>query len=96
MAKDYSKIKALASEILKCIGDEAEGENPSLPAQDNDDNRAGQKDLTDFKVSEEASENEGIESASSEKSEGYDKKNKKGASLAMLGSMLASKYNAKS
>lgn len=95
MAKDYAKIKALASEILQCIGDEAEGENPSLPSPDNDLNGAGQKDLTDFKISEEDSVNEGIESSTEEDSEDSTKKNKKGASLAMLGSMLASKYNAK-
>jgi len=29
--KDYSKIKAMAQEILKCIGDDEEGENPDIP-----------------------------------------------------------------
>lgn len=84
MAKDYSKIKALASQILECIGDEPEGENPDLPAQDNDVDGAGEGKNIDFLKTSQAKEKE--------VGSGDSKKNK-GASLAMLGSMLASKYN---
>ena len=31
MARDYAKLKALAQEIICCIGDEEEGEDPKIP-----------------------------------------------------------------
>lgn len=39
---DYSKLKALAQQILECIGDEPEGEDPTLPKQDNQIDAGGQ------------------------------------------------------
>jgi hypothetical protein len=90
MAKDYSKIKALASSILECLGDEDEGENPSLPKQENDFNDGGQESLEDLSPLKEGSTGvpkEGKNSADTE-----DKKKKKDASLAMMGSVLAAKF----
>lgn len=87
MAKDYARAKALAKELLECIGDEPEGESPSLPAQDNAVDDGGVEANTSFLKTAESDEKEtGV----------GESKKKKGASLAMLGSMLASKYNAKS
>lgn len=83
MAKDYSKIKALAQSILECIGDEPEGENPSLPSQDDAIDDGGQEELDKTPPSGESTE-EGSED---------EKKKKKDASLAMMGSMLASKFS---
>lgn len=79
---DYSKIKALSQQILECIGDYSEGEKPSLPKQENDFNDGGQEsldDLSPLKDGETGVPNE-------------DKKKKKDASLAMMGSVLASKF----
>lgn len=46
--RDYAKLKALAQQMIECIGDECEGENPSLPANSKmaDENGAGQGDNT--------------------------------------------------
>ena len=80
--KDYSKIKALASQILECIGDDEEGENPSLPKQDNAVNDGGVEANTSFLKTEASKEGEtGV---------GASKKDKK-SSIAMMGAMLASK-----
>lgn len=88
MAKDYAKLKALAQQMIECIGDEPEGENPSLPKQDNAENDGGQEPNTKFLEST-------GDSKAEEKVEGYDdedgKKKKKDSALAMMGSMLASK-----
>lgn len=83
MAKniDFSKIKALSQQILECIGDYSEGENPSLPAQKNDVNDGGVEPNTEFLKTDESKE--------SETGVGEDKKKKKEASLAMMSSMLA-------
>ena len=78
--KDYSKIKALAQSIIECIGDEAEGENPSLPAGEKPDDdsivdmgKAAPVDL--------------------EQEDPEEKKKKKGDErLALLSSTLASKF----
>lgn len=98
MAKnvDYSKIKALAASILECIGDTSEGENPSIPKQTQDTNDGGQDSLDPIIGSEEGGTDEPNESSKDETAEGYadspdEKKKKKDASLAMMGSMLASK-----
>jgi hypothetical protein len=87
MAKDYSKIKALAEDILKCIGDESEGENPSLPKQKEDIGDGGQavKEMPEFLSTE--------KSEPAEDDDDDEKKSKsKDSSLAMMGSMLASKF----
>jgi hypothetical protein len=82
--KDYSKIKALAQNILECIGDDEEGEDPKLPKQNNDIDGAGVEANTSFLKTKE----------SDEKETGVGKgKKSKDASLAMMGSMLASKFN---
>lgn len=81
MAKDYSKIKALAQSIIECIGDECEGENPSLPKPQNDVNDGGVEPSTQFLKTPEAKE--------SETGVGESKKRKKDSSLAMMGAMLA-------
>lgn len=77
--KDYAKIKALASQILECIGDDAEGENPSLPKQDNAINDGGQDELYKTPPAGESTP----EASEAEKSK------KKKASIAMMGAALA-------
>lgn len=83
MAKDYSKLKALAQQMIECIGDDPEGENPDLPKQDNALDDGGQEAPLNFLKD------------SKDPDEGGTKpdKKKKDASLAMMGSMLASKLN---
>lgn len=94
MARDYAKIKAMAQSILECIGDEEEGENPSLPKQKQDINDGGQdsplKLFSDDEGTESESEEEG-EYESSEDSE--EKKKKKASSMAMMSQMLSKKFN---
>jgi len=80
MAIDYAKIKALSQQLIECIGDDSEGENPKLPKQDNAKNDGGQEPNTSFLEEGEGSEDE---------SDG--KKKKKDSALAMMGSVLASK-----
>ncbi len=79
---DYSKIKALSQQILECIGDYSEGENPSLPKQEEDFNDGGQDSLTALNPIKDGDTGVPAE----------DKKKKKDASLAMMGSVLASKF----
>lgn len=83
MAKvDYAKLKALSQQMIECIGDYSEGENPDLPAPKNDVNDGGVEPNTEFLKTEESKESEtGVGAA--------EKKKKKDASLAMMGSMLA-------
>lgn len=86
MAKniDYAKIKAFASSILECIGDDSEGEDAPMPKQDNAVDDGGVEPNIDFLKTSQSKE--------SETGVGENKK-KKESSLAMLGSMLASKYS---
>lgn len=87
MAKniDYSKIKAMASSILECIGEDEEGENPSLPDQDDAVNDGGVEPNTQFLKTDVSKESvTGVEG---------DKKKKKDASLAMMAATLSSKFN---
>lgn len=104
MAKiDYAKLKALSQQIIECIGDDSEGENPDLPKPDNAESDGGQEANTSFL-------DETGDSKSEEKVEGDsnaldkqlesdkpdstgEKKKKKDSSLAMMGAMLASKFN---
>lgn len=97
---DYSKIKAMAQSILDYIGDDnTVGQNPKLPAQDNAINDGGQDELykmapaaDDFSAGSNDAEGE---SEPAEDSEDEDsKKRKKDASLAMMSSMLKSKFSA--
>lgn len=87
MAKniDYAKVRALSKELLQCIGEDEEGENPSLPKPENDVNDGGVEPNTQFLKTPEADE--------SETGVGDSKKKKKDSSLAMMGAMLASKFN---
>lgn len=80
MAIDYAKLKALSQQIIECIGDSPEGEDPSLPKQDNALSDGGQEPNTKF-----------LESTEDSKSEEKPDKKKKDSALAMMGSMLASK-----
>lgn len=48
MSIDYAKIKALSQQILECIGDTAEGENPDLPEQDDAIDDGGQAEMQEF------------------------------------------------
>lgn len=84
MAKvDYAKLKALSQQILECIGDDPEGENPDLPKQDNAVDDGGVEANTSFLKTD----------ASKEKETGVgDSKKKKDSSIAMMGAMLASKF----
>lgn len=84
MAKDYSKIKALAQSIIECIGDDEEGKNPSLPKQEQDINDGGQESLSDL-----APIGEGETGVPKPKETDEDKKSKK---LSMMSSVLASKF----
>lgn len=101
MAKkyDFAKAKALAQEFIKCIGDCDEGEDPSLPKPKNDVNDGGVEPNTQFLKTAEADEDEtGV--GGSKEGKGLDdipegKKKKKEASLALMGSMLASKVKSK-
>lgn len=85
--KDYAKLKALAQQIIECIGDESEGEDPSLPKQVEDIDNGGQDELYSTppngkeEVSEEEEETDGKEG----------KKKNRAASLAMMSSVLASR-----
>lgn len=85
MAKnvDYAKVKALSKQILECIGEDEEGENPSLPDPDNAVNDGGVEPNTAFLKSGVSKEQEtGVSNS---------KKNKN-SSIAMMGAMLASKF----
>lgn len=106
MAKtiDYSKIKAMAKDILECIGEDEEGENPDLPKPENNDSSAseygsadtkndgGQSDVLNFVGNE---MNDGKEEPESSKDSDETAKKKKDSSLAMMGSVLASKFGGK-
>lgn len=81
MAKDYAKIKALASSILECIGDEDEGENPDLPKQEQDIDDGGQDSPLKF-----------LPGDKGESGEDDKKKKSKDSSLALMASTLRSKF----
>lgn len=86
MARDYSKIKALAQSILECIGDEPEGENPSLPKQEAPDSYEGLGVDDDGNV--------GLGSAADTEEPEEKKRKKRGDDVvALLSSTLASKFN---
>jgi hypothetical protein len=86
MAKtiDYAKVKAMAQSILECIGDYDEGENPSLPKQKEDIDDGGQDKLESLAPA--------ADNGSGKDNDPEGKKRKKDASLAMMGTMLASKF----
>lgn len=97
MAKDYSKIKALAQSILECIGDEPEGEDPKTPKQDTDIDDGGQEDFVDVlgaKSMEDgaASSSSGGSSDSTAGPDGGEGKKKK---LSLISSMLSRKFKGK-
>lgn len=100
MAKDYAKIKALAASILECIGDDEEGENPSLPKQEQQFNDGGQDSLSDFVPSSEGDADTGLPKSGKSSSDDDDdddrKKKKKDSSMAMMAATLASNVKSKS
>lgn len=94
MAKDYAKIKALASSILECIGDDDEGMNPKLPKQEHDYDDGGQGSMEEILKTDKADPAEGEEiSEKEEATDGEDKKRKRQSAMAMMGSVLSSKFN---
>jgi hypothetical protein len=94
MAKDYAKIKALASSILECIGDDEEGMSPKLPKQKADINNGGQDEMEEILESDKADPMEGEELSEEEDStDGREKKRKRDSAMAMMGSVLSSKFN---
>lgn len=90
MAKniDYAKIKALSSQILECIGEYDEGENPSLPKPTNDVNDGGVEPNTSFLKTPEADE--------SETGVGESKEKKKKSAMAMMAATLGKSMGSKS
>lgn len=82
--RDYAKIKALSQQIIECIGEDDEGENPDLPKQKQDLDDGGQEPLDDFSPAAEKAP---------EGSDDEKKKKSKDSALAMMGSVLASKFN---
>lgn len=92
MAKnvDYAKLKALSKQILECIGDDEEGENPSLPEQDNAYDDGGQTPNTQFLKTAESEEKVKASEGATSKSE--PEKKKKDAAMAMFSQSLASKF----
>lgn len=99
MAKnvDYSKLRALSKQILECIGDDEEGENPSLPKQDNAINDGGQDANTNFIENEKEETNEASKGSDDDAmgksgASSPDKKKKKESAMAMFSQSLASKF----
>jgi len=94
---DYSKIKALSQQLLECIGDYPEGEDPSLAKPDNAFNNGGQKNPIEFLKADKSDPEEGEElSEEEDETDGMastGKKKKKDSAIALMGSMLASKFN---
>ncbi len=94
MAKDYAKIKALASSILECIGDDEEGMNPKLPKQKADIDDGGQDSMEEILKTDKADPYEGEEiSEREDATDGKEKKRKRDSAMAMMGSVLSSKFN---
>lgn len=62
MAKniDYAKIKAMASSILECIGDESEGEAHEAMEKDEAMNNGGQDSMETLKNSAPKKDKEGM------------------------------------
>jgi hypothetical protein len=86
MAKniDYAKVKAMAQSILECIGEYDEGENPSLPKQKEDIDDGGQDELESLSPAADCGDDRAKDPE--------EKKKKKDSSLAMMSTMLASKF----
>lgn len=90
MAKDYSKIKALASQILECIGDDEEGANPSLPKQKQDLNDGGQEVNTSFVDS--AQPTNSTDNSDSDDLSGAVSPDNKKKKLSLMAASLAKKF----
>lgn len=93
--KDYSKLKALAQEIIKCIGDDSEGEDPSLPKPDNAINDGGQDDLEEVVGDEnkdQGREGGGVMADLGGKASPDNEEKKKGR-MSMMASMLSKKFS---
>lgn len=103
---DYSKVKAMAQSILECIGDDQDtGEHPDVPKSDanpmpetnefgiDDNEDGGQDPQLDFIGNELADGKD--EQGETPDEDDSSKKKKKDSSLALMGSVLASKFNGK-
>lgn len=84
--KDYSKIKALASQILECIGDEDEGGDGTDVSHSEDERGGPECDDMSPAASSSCSEEE-------ESEEGAPRKKRKDDCIALMASTLASKFN---
>lgn len=96
MAKkvDYAKLKALSQEMIKCIGDEEEGEDPSLPKNEemSSIDESGQTGMmVDFLPNSKKDDQEG--EGAPEALDGKKRKKNKDDVMALLASNLASKFN---
>ena len=100
---DYSKVKALASSILECIGDiDGEGSDPTLPPQKQDIGNGGQDELYSFSPAGEDfstpdKENGNDANDPDEASEGHEGEpashEKKKASISMMAGLLRKKMS---
>lgn len=99
--KDYSKIKAMAQEILKCIGEDEEGENPPVYHTDNEDSPGGAPSGHHYSYEDDAGN---IDLLPNDKQDdmpaqdvrtdtGEEHKKRKDDVLKLLSSTLASKFN---
>jgi hypothetical protein len=87
---DYAKARALAKQFLECIGDEPEGESPSLPKVDADVGGAGEEKNTTFlKTTGDQMAKEDVVGSGTEGDLDPEKKKKQ---MAMFSATLASKY----
>ena len=89
MAKDYSKMKALCQEMIKCIGDESEGgDGTDVKHTEEERGDQGETGIVDkFPPDKESSEEQPDDDG-----EGKRKKRKDDVK-ALLASTLASKFN---
>ena len=95
MAKsiDYSKIKAMASSILECIGDDEEGKDPSIPAQKQDINDGGQDEPLALLPKDEGDAEEGETISDSEDATDMSQEEEKKKKVSMLANMFSSKFS---
>ncbi len=88
---DYSKIKAMASSILECIGEDEEGEDPQIPGPES------KPDPKPTKLGEETDSDGGqspnLDFIGDEEPVKDKKKRSKDSSIAMFAANLASKFN---
>lgn len=95
MAKsiDYSKIKAMASSILECIGEDEEGTNPNLPEQKQDFNDGGQDTPKALMSWDKGDPEEGEKISDSEDATDESDESKKKNRMSAMASMISRKFN---